>query len=122
MNPAAVTALRRIVMVVPTRLDIQLADSAITIVYSGDPDPYFMPFGKELKRDLGGELKLTAKAKWDGGWIVVNRSVGGGGSLTELLIPSANAERLTVVLELGQGGREGMRIRRVYDRRQAPVP
>ncbi len=101
MNPAAMRAMRRIVRTVPTRLDIQRADSAIVV-----------------KRELGDDLELKTKASWHEGWIVVTRSVRGGGSVKESLMASVDGRRLTVSIEIG-GGRGGdtMTFHRVYDRR-----
>ena len=122
MNPAAMQAMGRIAMTVPTRLDIRLADSAVTIAYATDAEPFVLPFGKEVERELMGDLKLKSKARWDAGWVVITRSLDGGPSVKESLMASADGNRLTVDVEVGRGGGDPINFRRVNDRRKAASP
>lgn len=122
MNPEAMQAMRRVVMAVPTRIDMHLADSVVTVAYSADPEPYVLFFGKEAKRELGTGLLLKARADWKTDRIVVTRTIDGGGSLKESLVPSVDGQRLTVIVEMGRGAGQTVTFRRVYERGKPEAP
>lgn len=113
-NPEAMKAMRKLVMTTPTKLDIQLADSAVTVAYAGDPTPYVLPFGKKVERKLGDDLKLEARAEWQEDRLVVTRSVKGAGSISETFMPSVDGKRLTIDVEMDGGRGGGVDFQRVY--------
>lgn len=122
MSPEAMQALRRLATARPVRLDVQLTDSAVAVTYTGDPEPLVLLFGKKVERKLTDELTLEAKASWEEGRLVVERSVGGAGSITETFMPSVDGRRLTVDVALDGGAGGGLEFQRVYDREGPSAP
>ena len=112
-NPAAMRAMRELATTTPTRIDIALTDSLVTVTYAGR-EPWVLPWGKTVKRDLGEDLELQAKAEWDQERLIVHRNVAGGGGVTETFMPSVDGTRLTVDVELA-GGPGGVEFQRVYN-------
>jgi hypothetical protein len=104
----------RLVTVPPRHLQVALSDSLVTVGYTAQ-DVWVLPFGDKVKRDLGDDLTVEAKAEWDDGRLVVRRSVSGGASITETYMPSADGTKLTVAVEMSGGPGGGFEFRRVYD-------
>lgn len=113
-NPEALRTLMRLVTVPPRRLAVALSDSLVKVGYTAQ-DVWVLPFGEKVKRNLGDDMTLEAKAEWDNDRLVVRRSVSGGGSVTETYMPSADGRRLTVMVEMSGGPGGGFEVRRVYD-------
>ncbi len=113
MSPEAMRAMRQLAQTTPTRIDIALTDSLVTVTYAGR-EPWVLPFGKTVERPLDDDLKLEAKAEWDEGRLVVQRNVSGGGGVTETFMPSVDGTRLTVDVEMS-GGPGGIEFQRVYN-------
>lgn len=115
-NPEAMKALRQIAMTNPARLDVQLADSVVTLTYAGDADPYILPFGQKVERKLSDDLTLETEASWEDGRVVVERSLEGSGSVREMFMPSVDGKRLVVDVAITGGLRGGIEFQRIYDR------
>jgi len=117
-NPEAMRTVMRMVTVPPRRLDVALSDSLVTVGYTAQ-DVWVLPFGEEVKRDLGDDLTVDAEAEWDNGRRMVRRSVSGGASITETYMPSADGTKLTVAVEMSGGPGVGFEFRRVYDQQRS---
>lgn len=107
-------AAMRLVNMPPRCLDVALSDSLVTVGYTAQ-DVWVLPFGEKVKRDLGDDMTLEARAEWDNGRLVVRRSVPGGASITETYMPSADGTKLTVAVEMSGSPGGGFEFRRVYD-------
>lgn len=115
-NPEAMGAMRRLIEATPAQLSVQLADSAVTLTYGDHREPWVLPFGKDVERPLNDDLKIKARAEWEEGRVVVTRSIDGGGSISEMYMPSMDGTRLTVDVLMRSGPGGGVEIHRIYDR------
>lgn len=111
-DPKARHDLHTMAVTIPTRLDLSLTDSLVTVTYAGQ-EPLALPFGEDVEHQLPDSVALQARAEWDTGRLVIIRSVKDGGSITETYMPSVDGKRLTVDVEvdgLGPGGAEFQRV------------
>jgi hypothetical protein len=113
-NPAAMREVRRLYTTIPTRIDIALTDSLVTMTYAGQ-EPFVLPFGKKVERALGDSLKLEARSEWNDHRLVVERDVSGGGGVTETFMPSVDGTRLTVDVDVSGGPGGGFEFQRVFN-------
>lgn len=118
VDPEAMREVRRLAMTVPTRIDIALSDSLVTVTYAGQ-DPFVLPFGKKVERPLGDHLELETKAVWSEGRLVVERDVSGGGGVSETFMPSVDGARLTIDVDFTGGPGGGFDFQRVYNHPEA---
>ncbi len=120
VNPAATQAIRRIATVPPRTLELSVSDSLVTLHVPRE-EPWVLPFGQEVKRDVADDVEVEAKAEWKGGGLVVTRSVSGGGTVTESYMPSVDGVKLTVAVAMSMSlmGAD-VEFQRVYDVRRPP--
>jgi len=114
MSPEAMRAMRELAQTTPTRIDIALTDSLVTMTWAGRP-AWVLPFGKTVEREVGDDVKLEAKAEWVEERLVVSRRVAGGGGVTETFMPSVDGTQLTVDVDLSGGPVGGIEFQRVYN-------
>jgi hypothetical protein len=117
-SPAAMREVHRLYTTIPTRIDLALTDSLVTITYAGQ-EPFILPFGKKVERALGDDLKMEAKAEWNDHRLVVERDVSGGGGVTETFMPSVDGTRLTVDVDVSGGPGGGFEFQRVFNHPEA---
>jgi hypothetical protein len=108
-------ALHQMAVTIPTRMDLSLTDSLVTVTYAGQK-PLALPFGEEVRRELSDSVTMVARADWDTGRLVVIRAVKDGGSITETYMPSVDGKRLTVDVEVEGLGPGGAEFQRVFNR------
>lgn len=72
---------------------------------------------KEKFAEGDDDVRVTTKAVWHEGWLVVTREVDGGGTITESYFRAPDGRHLYVAvhLELAQGRLPAIEFRRVYD-------
>lgn len=117
MDPEAARTLRRLATMAPRTLDVTLTDSLVTLAEPGQ-DPWLLPFGEEVERELDGGVKVKARAEWENGRVSVTRSVDGGGWVRETYMPSTDGSRLVVAVEVSMGGPGSLEFQRVYRPRE----
>jgi hypothetical protein len=118
MSPEAMRALRELAQTTPTRIDIALTDSLVTMTYAGRP-AWVLPFGKTVEHELSDDVKLEGKAEWVEERLVVTRRVAGGGGVSETFMPSVDGTRLTIDVDLSGGPGGGIEFQRVYNHPKA---
>jgi hypothetical protein len=101
----------------PASLVIVAADSSVTLIAEGDT--LVLPAnGRKVHREATqeGEGAVDIKSRWQGNDFVVERSVSGGGKVTEDYLHAPQGPQLFVIVSFtgGRGGREVM-FRRIYD-------
>ena len=118
MKPAAMQALRRMATGTPRTLQISLADSLAVVAFPRE-EPWILPFGGKVTRELGEDVEVEARAQWENNRLILTRRVSGGGVVVETFMPSVDGKRLTVAVEFSPGGRGGVEFQRVYERPRA---
>ncbi|GMV05573.1 MAG: hypothetical protein AMXMBFR53_18500, partial [Gemmatimonadota bacterium] len=118
MDAQAARALRRLAAVPPRTLEVTLTDSLVTLAPAGE-DPWVLPLGEDVERELDAGVKVKARAEWENGRMIVTRSVDGGGWVRETYMPASDGRRLVVAVEVSMGGRGGIEFQRVYRPRGA---
>lgn len=122
VNRAALQAIRRIATVAPRTLELAVSDSLVTL-YIPREEPWVLPFGEKVKRQEGEDVEIEAKAEWQAGRLVVTRSASGGGSVSEMFMPSVDGRKLTVDVQISLGQMGGdVEFHRVYDQHKTTSP
>ena len=121
MDPQALQATRRLVQRRVPRLVLTLTDSMVTLSYPRE-EPFQLLLGEEVERELSDGLILKAKAEWQDGRLRFRRAIEGGGSVTELFMPSVDGTLLTVAVEAELGRGPGIEFRRVFRPRPGEDP
>jgi hypothetical protein len=111
----------QLVFTAPASLLIVTTDSTLTL--DADGDTLVLPTsGRKVRREpvVEGEGAVDIKGHWQGQDFVVERSVSGGGKVTEDYLRSTDGKQLLVIVsfEGGRGGGGGGReitFRRIYD-------
>lgn len=104
-----------LVYTAPASLVIVAADTSVTLVAEGDT--LVLPTnGRKIRREAAreGEGAVDIKGRWQGNDLVVERSVSGGGKVTEDYLRSADGKQLFVIVSYDGGGRS-ISFRRIYD-------
>jgi len=120
LDPAAMQAIRRIATSAPRTLELSLSDSLVVLRFPRE-EPWVLPFGEEVRRVVGDDVEIVAKAEWNAGRLVITRSASKGGSVTETYMPSVDGKKLTVAVEVSASLMGGVEFQRVYDAREAPL-
>ena len=113
-------ALRRMAMAPARTLQISLNDS-LAVLSAPREEPWVLPFGGKVERQVTEQMKVEARAEWEGGRLVVTRKIAGG-QVRETFMPSADGERLTVGVAFSPGGRGEVEFQRVYKRPRGGPP
>jgi hypothetical protein len=106
----------QLVFTAPATLVISGADSIVTIVAEGDTLA-LLTNGRKIRREAKseGEGAVDIKGRWQGNDLVVERSVSGGGKVTEDYLRSADGKQLFVIVSVDSGRGRSITFRRIYD-------
>jgi hypothetical protein len=107
----------QLVFTAPASLAIVTTDSTLTL--DADGDTLVLPTsGRKVRREptVQGEGAVDIKGHWQGNDFVVERSVSGGGKVTEDYLRSTDGQQLFVLVTFEAGRRE-VTFRRIYDSR-----
>ena len=100
----------------PASLVITAVDSSVTLVAGGET--LVVPSnGRKVQRKATeeGEGAVDIKGRWLGNDFVVERSVSGGGKVTEDYLRSAEGKQLFVIVTFDGGRGRSITFRRIYD-------
>ncbi len=100
----------------PASLVLTAADSGLTLVTEGDT--LVVPAnGRKVHREATqeGDGAVDIKGRWQGNDFVVERSVSGGGKVTEDYLRSAGGKQLFVIVSFDGGRGRSITFRRIYD-------
>jgi hypothetical protein len=100
----------------PASLVITAADSSLTLVTDGET--LVVPSdGRKVHRKAtqDGDPAVDIKGRWLGNDFVVERSVSGGGKVTEDYLRSAEGKQLFVIVTFDGGRGRSITFRRIYD-------
>jgi hypothetical protein len=100
----------------PTSLVLTSADSSLTLVAGGET--LVVPSnGRKVQRKATeeGEGTIDIKGRWLGNDFVVERSVSGGGKVTEDYLRAAEGKQLFVIVTFDGGRGRSITFRRIYD-------
>ena len=99
----------------PHAVTISETDSTVTLVANSVDTLTLTTNGRKLKQKVVGGGDIEAKAHWQGNDLVVERTVSGGGKVTEDYLRSQDGKQLYVIVGFtGLRGRS-IEFRRVYD-------
>ena len=106
----------QLVFTAPASLVIAAADSSVTLVADGDT-LRLLTDGRKVRREptSDGDGAVDIKGRWQGNDFVVERSVSGGGKVTEDYQRSAEGKQLFVIVSFDGGRGRNITFRRVYD-------
>ncbi len=100
----------------PASLVITAADSSLTLVTDGET--LVVPSdGRKVHRKAtqDGDATVDIKGRWLGNDFVVERSVSGGGKVTEDYLRSVEGKQLFVIVTFDGGRGRSITFRRIYD-------
>ena len=100
----------------PASLVITAADSSLTLVTDGET--LVVPSdGHKVHREAtqDGDATVDIKGRWLGNDFVVERSVSGGGKVTEDYLRSVEGKQLFVIVTFDGGRGRSITFRRIYD-------
>ena len=105
-----------LVLTAPSSLEITAGDSSVTLVAEGDK-LVLTTDGHKVRREprAEGEGAVDIKARWQGNDLVVERSVSGGGKVTEDYLRSIDGKKLYVIVNFDGGRGRSITFRRIYD-------
>jgi hypothetical protein len=105
-----------LVLRAPASLEIAAGDSSVTLVAEGDK-LVLTTDGHKVRREARaeGEGAVDIKARWQGNDLVVERSVSGGGKVTEDYLRSIDGKHLYVIVNFDGGRGRSITFRRIYD-------
>jgi serine/threonine protein phosphatase PrpC len=105
-----------LVLSAPSSLEITAGDSSVTLVTEGDR-LVLTTDGHKVRREARaeGEGAVDIKARWQGNDLVVERSVSGGGKVSEDYLRSVDGKQLYVIVNFDGGRGRSITFRRIYD-------
>ena len=106
----------QLVFQAPASLVIAASDSSVTLVAEGDT--VVLPTnGRKVRREATAEREgaVDIKGHWQGNDFVVERSVSGGGKVTEDYLRSPEGKQLFVIVSFEGGRGRAITFRRIYD-------
>ena len=100
----------------PASLEITAGDSSVTLSADGD-QLALTTDGRKVRREpqADGEGAVDIKARWQGKDLIVERSVSGGGKISEDYMRSIDGKQLYVIVNFDGGRGRSMTFRRIYD-------
>ena len=105
-----------LVLNAPASLVIAARDSSVTLVTDGDT-LVLSTDGHKVRREakVEGEGAVDIKGHWQGNDLVVERSVSGGGKVSEDYLRSSDGKQLFVIVSFDGGRGRSIMFRRIYD-------
>ena len=105
-----------LVFTAPASLVIASRDSSVTLIAAGDT-LVLSTHGHKVRRDARaeGEGAVDIKGHWQGNDLVVERSVSGGGKVSEDYLRSIDGKQLYVIVSFDGGRGRSITFRRIYD-------
>jgi len=100
----------------PASLEIAAGDSSVTLAADGDKLALITD-GRKVRREatVEGEGAVDIKGRWQGNDLVVERSVSGGGKVSEDYMRSSDGKQLYVIVNFDGGRGRSITFRRIYD-------
>ena len=100
----------------PASLEIAAGDSSVTLAADGDKLALTTD-GRKVRREakVEGEGAVDIKGRWQGNDLVVERSVSGGGKVSEDYMRSSDGKQLYVIVNFDGGRGRSITFRRIYD-------
>ena len=100
----------------PASLEIAATDSSVTLSADGDKLA-LTTAGRKVRREpqADGEGAVDIKARWQGKDLIVERSVSGGGKISEDYMRSIDGKQLYVIVNFDGGRGRSITFRRIYD-------
>jgi len=100
----------------PASLEIAAGDSSVTLAADGDK-LVLTTDGRKVRREakVEGEGAVDIKGRWQGNDLVVERSVSGGGKVSEDYLRSSDGKQLYVIVNFDGGRGRSITFRRIYD-------
>ena len=100
----------------PTSLVIAARDSSVTLIAGGDTLALTTD-GRKVRRKATVEYEgdVDIKGRWQGNDLVVERSVSGGGKVSEDYLRSVDGKQLYVIVTYDGGRGRSITFRRIYD-------
>jgi len=100
----------------PAALEIAAGDSSVTLAADGDK-LVLTTDGRKVRREakVEGEGAVDIKGRWQGNDLVVERSVSGGGKVSEDYLRSSDGKQLYVIVNFDGGRGRSITFRRIYD-------
>jgi hypothetical protein len=100
----------------PASLEIASGDSSVTLSADGDKLALTTD-GRKVHREpqADGDGAVDIKARWQGNDLIVERSVSGGGKISEDYMRSVDGKQLYVIVNFDGGRGRSITFRRIYD-------
>ena len=107
---------RDLAFTAPASLEIAAGDSSVTLAADGDKLALTTD-GRKVRREarVEGEGAVDIKGRWQGNDLVVERSVSGGGKVSEDYMRSSDGKQLYVIVNFDGGRGRSITFRRIYD-------
>ncbi len=107
---------RDLAFTAPASLEIAAGDSSVTLSADGD-QLALTTDGRKVRREpqADGEGAVDIKARWQGKDLIVERSVSGGGKISEDYMRSIDGKQLYVIVNFDGGRGRSITFRRIYD-------
>ncbi len=107
---------RDLAFTAPASLEIAAGDSSVTLSADGDKLALTTD-GRKVRREpqAEGEGAVDIKARWQGKDLIVERSVSGGGKISEDYMRSIDGKQLYVIVNFDGGRGRSITFRRIYD-------
>jgi hypothetical protein len=101
------------------RVLVEQTDSTVIFTWGTGARMELRPDGTKRKHDVRGFGEVEAKAKWEDGQLVLERSLDGGVTVTDEFLRAPGSERLLVTTRLSGSLPREFAFRSVYDREKA---
>lgn len=100
-DPSVMEATIDVFQAVPDRFALTVTDSLVITTWGGEGEARIPIAGDAVPLDARARLRaglpeIEAKARWDGGRLRLERRIDGGGTIVDLLEPTAEGDRLLV--------------------------
>ena len=107
---------RDLAFTAPATLEITAGDSSVTLAADGDKLALTTD-GRKVRREpqAEGDGAVDIKAHWQGKDLIVERSVSGGGKISEDYMRSIDGKQLYVIVNFDGGRGRSITFRRIYD-------
>jgi len=107
---------RDLAFTAPATLEITAGDSSVTLAADGDKLALTTD-GRKVRREpqAEGDGAVDIKAHWQGNDLIVERSVSGGGKISEDYMRSIDGKQLYVIVNFDGGRGRSITFRRIYD-------